>query len=223
MTLLESIQHHIASVVVSDDDLDMGFSEDFISGKFQLSNGAHDLYLKGNVAPQPAIAPERAKQAETNLTVKPNSQDWAGMDGATAFLLIDRHADGWDDTRLMMHEWLAANANQAEAVPLFWYRPKKDGLYEGPIHANSIFGKSYREENPSEWRPLYTAPPTQAAEAMRDAYEAGWAKCARWANRSDLVFDVDSPAYKADRESALAAITPNHFADAGKPITKHES
>ena len=51
---------------------------------------------------------------------------------------------------------------------------------------------------------------------MREAYEAGWVECARWANRSDLVSDIDSPAYITDRESALAAITPNHFADAGK-------
>jgi hypothetical protein len=38
------------------------------------------------------------------------AQDWAGMDGATAFLLINRHADGWGDTRAMMEAWLKANA-----------------------------------------------------------------------------------------------------------------
>ena len=39
----------------------------------------------------------------------PEAQDWKDMDGATAFLLINRHADGWGDTRAMMEAWLAAN------------------------------------------------------------------------------------------------------------------
>ena len=42
-------------------------------------------------------------------TVDLNSQDWAGMDGAIAFHLIERHADNWSDTGLMMDEWLSAN------------------------------------------------------------------------------------------------------------------
>lgn len=42
--------------------------------------------------------------------VPDGSQDWAGMDGATVFQLIERHADGWADIRKMMGEWLAANA-----------------------------------------------------------------------------------------------------------------
>ena len=42
-------------------------------------------------------------------TVEDNSQYWAGMDGATAWHLIDRHADGWADVAKMMGEWLAAN------------------------------------------------------------------------------------------------------------------
>ena len=36
-------------------------------------------------------------------------QDWKGVDGAIAFHLIDRHADGWADTGRMMGEWLDAN------------------------------------------------------------------------------------------------------------------
>lgn len=45
-------------------------------------------------------------------TVPDNSQDWAGMDGATAWHLIDRHADGWSDVGKMMAEWLEANRAQ---------------------------------------------------------------------------------------------------------------
>ena len=41
-------------------------------------------------------------------------QAWAGMDGATAFLLIHRHADGWGDTRAMMEAWLKANASHRD-------------------------------------------------------------------------------------------------------------
>lgn len=36
-------------------------------------------------------------------------QDWREMDGATAWHLIDRQADGWDDVRDMMEQWLVAN------------------------------------------------------------------------------------------------------------------
>ena len=36
-------------------------------------------------------------------------QDWNGMDGATAFHLIERHADGWHQIGEMMDAWLEAN------------------------------------------------------------------------------------------------------------------
>lgn len=42
------------------------------------------------------------------------AQDWKGMDGATAFLLIRRHADGWDEVREMMNAWLRANPHVME-------------------------------------------------------------------------------------------------------------
>lgn len=38
-----------------------------------------------------------------------NKQHWKGMDGACAFHLIERHADGWNDVGLMMQAWLDAN------------------------------------------------------------------------------------------------------------------
>ena len=43
--------------------------------------------------------------------------------------------------------------------PLFWYRPCRDGMYEGPVHNNSVGGKMLRDEKPDEWKPLYTTPP----------------------------------------------------------------
>jgi len=51
-------------------------------------------------------------QKQRHETVEDNSQQWKGMDGAIAFHLIERHADGWNDIRKMMEEWLSANTPQ---------------------------------------------------------------------------------------------------------------
>ena len=36
-------------------------------------------------------------------------QNWSGMRGDTAFSIIERHADGWEEAGEMMEEWLTAN------------------------------------------------------------------------------------------------------------------
>ena len=41
------------------------------------------------------------------------AQAWAGMDSATAYWLIQRHADGWGDAGAMMEAWRAANTPPA--------------------------------------------------------------------------------------------------------------
>ena len=38
-----------------------------------------------------------------------SGQHWRGMDGACAWHLIFRHADGWGETATMMQAWLDAN------------------------------------------------------------------------------------------------------------------
>lgn len=38
------------------------------------------------------------------------AQAWRGMSGATAYHLIDRHADGWEDIDAMMRAWCRAQA-----------------------------------------------------------------------------------------------------------------
>ncbi len=48
------------------------------------------------------------------------AQDWKGMDGAIAWHLIDRHADGWDDVGAMMNAWLAAQAEPQPTIPEGW-------------------------------------------------------------------------------------------------------
>ncbi len=53
------------------------------------------------------------EQAEKEqATIENNSQDWAGMDGAIAYQLIERHSNTWADARKMMHEWLEANQRE---------------------------------------------------------------------------------------------------------------
>ena len=58
---------------------------------------------------QAGAAAERQKK----ITVPDQMQEWKGMDGAIAFHLIERHANGWDDASTMMHEWLEANRDRS--------------------------------------------------------------------------------------------------------------
>jgi hypothetical protein len=63
-----------------------------------------------------AIESYKQQQGDASKATRPaNSQEWKGMTGSCAFLLIERHADGWGDIELMMGEWLAANSPPAPA------------------------------------------------------------------------------------------------------------
>lgn len=42
-----------------------------------------------------------------------NAQRWSGMDGATAWHLIDRHAESWAEVGELMNAWLCANGGGA--------------------------------------------------------------------------------------------------------------
>jgi hypothetical protein len=53
----------------------------------------------------PTMTPEEAREF----------QRWKGMDGAIAYQLIERHADGWADVGVMMNAWLEANALNQQA------------------------------------------------------------------------------------------------------------
>ena len=46
----------------------------------------------------------------------------------------------------------------------------------------------------------------QDREQLNRAYACGWVEASLWANRDDLLADVDSPAYIDDRESLLDGI-----------------
>ncbi|WP_439891567.1 Lar family restriction alleviation protein [Ralstonia sp. 25C] len=41
---------------------------------------------------------------------------------------------------------------------------------------------------------------------VAQVYAAGWGKCAKWADRADLVSDIGSPAYERDRIAAMAKL-----------------
>ena len=91
------------------------------------------------------------------------AQDWKGMDGATAWLLINRHADGWGDTRAMMEAWLAANA--AEAVRL--ERERTEAIrHAGAMLSNCAFNLSFR--NPGQ----FTARDIESLDESRKAWDA---------------------------------------------------
>lgn len=45
-----------------------------------------------------------------------SGQNWRGMDGACAWHLIFRHADGWGETGTMMQAWLDANREPPNVV-----------------------------------------------------------------------------------------------------------
>lgn len=55
---------------------------------------------------------------DARLERKPDdSQEWAKVDGAIAFHLIERHADDWNDAGRMMDAWRDANPRRAAPVP----------------------------------------------------------------------------------------------------------
>ena len=67
----------------------------------------------GESEAQSNLTPTGEAQAQQQEpTVEDNSQNWRGMDGTTAYWLIQRHADGWADIGKMMGEWLEANQTQ---------------------------------------------------------------------------------------------------------------
>lgn len=72
-----------------------------------------------------------------------NAQSWKGMDGGTAFWLVQRHSEDWSHARRLMEAWLAANAHErardasgVEIPPTFavtvgaqkWAELKRDGF-----------------------------------------------------------------------------------------------
>jgi hypothetical protein len=70
-------------------------------------------------APEPPHLSMSTEEART-------FQRWEGMDGATAWHLIERHADGWGDVAQMMEAWLQANSK----TPNVGIEPPRSGRLE---------------------------------------------------------------------------------------------
>lgn len=68
----------VAQVTVSDDDLDMGFSESFISGEIRLPNGTHGLFTAGQMLAY--VAADRAARGTAQAA------NVAGLESAVAHL-----------------------------------------------------------------------------------------------------------------------------------------
>jgi len=56
-----------------------------------------------------------AERTTAPVTTPDTSQDWAKLDGAVAWHLIERHADSWSEVGNMMESWLAARMAAASA------------------------------------------------------------------------------------------------------------
>ncbi|SPA44648.1 hypothetical protein [Cupriavidus taiwanensis] len=72
------------------------------------------------------------------------------------------------ERKKLENEWVALRRLQEQARaapqasgPLFWYRPRSDGGYEGPLHNDSI--ERCRKES-GGWVPLYATPPADHSE-----------------------------------------------------------
>jgi len=100
------------------------------------------------------------------------AQNWAGMDGATAFHLIERHADGWGDVGHMMEQWRAANASanqqheglrkDAERYAFIRDNCETDKHFDHTI-SDSFGGDYYEFRVPFKRASIWTAEPLDSA------------------------------------------------------------
>lgn len=83
-----------------------------------------------------------------------SEQNWKGIDGATAWHLIDRHGEGWEGIAQMMEAWRTANQSDLQVI------------VRSSIHA-------YKEgRNGESYHPGYTDHERIAWEIGRK--EGGW-------------------------------------------------
>jgi hypothetical protein len=115
-----------------------------------------DLHMLEETAPAPAPPPAGGERDRYEFVLAQcreaqdiaASRGWALNDIATASTTDPR-------ARKIATEALLSTPSQpaAQQEPLFWYRPRSDGLYEGPIH-NAQIERARKESG--RWVPLYT-------------------------------------------------------------------
>lgn len=91
-----------------------------------------------------------------------------------------------------------ASAAQAEQCPQCW---ASDGGYKCLHCGRGLLDHKEQRYCPAEQQSA--TPAATASEADKRAYAAGWTQCAKWADRVDLISDIDSTAYNRDRDNAL--------------------
>ena len=115
-----------------------------------------------------ALLVEQARPEQETDRDWSEAQDWKGMDGAQAWHLIYRHADGWGDTGAMMNAWLAANAappmtHKAEDAPSDELLDSRGKIRSDLKSSAYCVGNEYKPFHPSashvrpEWRDGWNA------------------------------------------------------------------
>ncbi|KAK51366.1 hypothetical protein [Bordetella bronchiseptica] len=95
-----------------------------------------------------------------------------------------RLPQGWKDTARAIEQAVLDKLRQA-GEPLFWYRPRGNGLYEGPHHHNSVLGQMLRAEKPDQWKPLFDhAVPQASAIDFAGPYEGAREDLSIWKRRA---------------------------------------
>ena len=107
---------------------------------------------------------------------------------------------GHRDARRAAAELALAAQPAPDAPPLFWYRPRSDGLDEGPLHT-AIIAQARRESE--GWVPLFPGAAPIAQQAAPDSELESLRKDAgrwRWLSERMLAADFD---YNGDGVEAL--------------------
>ncbi len=113
----------------------------------------------------------KLEQAEKQAaTIEDNSQDWAKLDGAVAWHLIERHADNWADVGKMMDEYVAAKLAKPEQEPVaYLYHDTACAELANPLADSTLLVLACdRKPNGRNEIPLYTAPPRKEWVGLTD-------------------------------------------------------
>ena len=171
----------------------MGLVKDYACRSFIPGSGMKEAHDKLRAALESLIAPAILNSTMTDEEARA-FQNWAGMDGASAWALIARHAEGWAETGQMMNAWLDANRaapelkaplsmdgksaapQQAEPVAQIGWADEFGNLF--PMGAWKPTQRTHHDSHKAAWRAVYLHPPAAEVQRLRDALrvilEADW-------------------------------------------------
>ncbi|MET3654036.1 hypothetical protein [Dyella japonica] len=107
--------------------------------------------------------------------------------------------------------WNRAQASAPEGEAVAWITPQHLAQLRTDDKKNPIgvvgalvYSRNILHTNCQEIRiPLFTRSNAKAGE-VEFAYAMGWRRAAIWADRDDLICDIDSPAYEKEMQAALS-------------------